>query len=859
MIDIFNRIFGIQSQDSKKLLQLGPIFLLTGIAYVAGILSVQSIFVSRFGIKYLPMMYLIEAGILPLQLWLFNRLSRKMAKGRMIKVFYLLILSGLLVGALLVLAMYMLDFSWRMFYPLLFIVFNVLLRILVPLMWMLGDGVCLLQQAKRIYPILGVLFTLGATLAGLLASLFAAYFRGFGTEMLILLSPMVLFFSLFLWYRLINSYYLSVDLEEENDREAPMALIIKTVWSSSFLRITLIGFIMLLSLFYILDYQFFMFMAAKYPSSDAMTQYFGVFTAVLSILSIVVGLCLNRLINTAGVSNIVLLMGVTVFIVFLVTGFMAQGSWALEAFFIADILLDILAFTLLPLINQVLFKLLPIEQRSGASLLFAGSINAGGKLISAGITGLHSSGMISLLMLSMLSFVFACIYFSISRKQKHRYFPSLLGSLQRHAVRAPELDQFPLGKLLDKGDTRPILEALQSRNTVKELVALELCAHLKNEMLFPALQPFLSHPDVRKRRLAFQAIADNKHDSAQILQLGLQDPDPEIRCETLRLLKFNLQKEPLYTELLPKMLHDPHPQVIRETILVLQGISDANLHKQMERQLQTMLAGDEENRYQACLAIQGIRAKQYGAQVMDMLAAEISSRVRSSAVTCLGELGHVEAIPLLLGLYPHADRELRFRIEASLIRMGAAAVPKLRQNLDNNDMEIWYLCTAVLSSRDQEPEWVMRLNTSCIRRLKSFNRISRIPSILEKEGLDDVADLYRLRVAESFKCMQTACWKTLAMTTDPLIISKLKEALKDRTDMEKHERALEILAELSTKNTLTAEMLKTLYTDAKVPLEQEMTCIQSLKNAISAFPDQWLNQFSRYAIIRLQKGGSVNG
>ncbi|MEN6463492.1 MAG: hypothetical protein ABFC94_19260, partial [Syntrophomonas sp.] len=169
MVNNINRILGIQSRDSEKLLQLGPIFLLTGLAYIAGIISVQSLFVSRFGVAYLPIMYLLEAAILPLQLWLFSHLSQRLAKGTLLKVFYLIIWFGVLACALFTLSMYWFDFQYRMFYPLLYIVFNVLLRILVPLMWTLGDGICLLQQAKRIFPVLGALFTLGAILAGLLA------------------------------------------------------------------------------------------------------------------------------------------------------------------------------------------------------------------------------------------------------------------------------------------------------------------------------------------------------------------------------------------------------------------------------------------------------------------------------------------------------------------------------------------------------------------------------------------------------------------------------------------------------------------------------------------------------------------
>lgn len=859
MVNDLNRVLGIQSRDSEKLLQLGPIFLLTGLAYVAGIVSVQSLFVSRFGVAYLPVMYLIEAGILPLQLWLFSFLSQKLAKGTLLKVLYLIISFGVLVCALIALSMYWLEFQWRMFYPLLFIIVNVLLRILVPLMWMLGDGICLMQQAKRIFPILGALFTLGAILAGLLARIFATHFQGFGTELLILLVPIVLFFSLFLWHRLISNYFLSADLEEENDFGAPMTTVIKTVWLSPFLRISLLSFVLLLSLFYVLDYEFFLFMASRYPSSDAMTQYFGLFTAIVYAVSFLFGLFLNRLLDAIGIGNTVFLMGVTIFIVFGGTGFLTQSPWALESFSVADLMMDVLSFTLLPPISQVFYKLLPAKQRAGASLFFAGSINAGGKLVSAGVTGLHSTGMVTLVVFSIIGFVLALIYFFLTWKQKSLYISALLGSLQSHAVRAPELNDFSPGKLLGKGDVHPILDALQSSNPIKKLIALELSVHIKHEMLFTALQPFLSHPDSRQRQLAFQAISKYHKGSEEIFLRSLMDTEPEIRCEAVRQLKRILKKGPRLNELLPKLLHDPNPQVVMETILALHDSADLAIQKQLAAQIQAMLAGDDDNRFQVCRAIQEIRAQQYATQVIAMLALELSSRVRISAVKCLGALGCLESIPLLLKLYPNADPELRQSVESALIQMDRSAIPELSKSLDSNDTDIWYLSVASLSSLDQDGELAMRLNQSCSLKLESFHSVSRIPVLLEKEGLNDLADLYRLRLEENYDYIQEACWKTLAISIDPLIISRLKESLKKTPVVDKREQAIEMLTEMSRRHALIVEMLKVLYGDPPVYAEPQLPSIHSLNNSILAFPDPWLNRFANYAIDHLEKGDTLNG
>lgn len=854
MVESIHRLLGIQSRDGGKLLQLGPVFLLTGLAYVAGVMAVQSLFVSRFGVDYLPLMYLLEAVVLPLQLWLFSFLSQRLAKGTLLKVFYLIIWLGVLACALFTFSMYWFRFQWRMFYPLLFIIVNVLLRILVPLMWTLGEGICMLQQAKRIFPILGALFTLGAILAGLLGRILPVYFQGCATELLILLVPVVLFFSLFLWRRLIAGYFLAEDFEDHNGRGASMSTVIKSVWFSKFLRIALLGFVLLLSLFYVVDFEFFLFMAVKYPGSDAMTQYFGMYVAVLYAVSFLAGLVMNRLIHGMGIGNTVFMMGAAACIVFIATGFMAYGPRALEGFFIGDLLIDLLSFTLLPPISQVFYKLLPVEQRAGASLLFAGSINAGGKLISAGITGLYSSRMAGLIFLSITGFLLAFAYLFLAWRQKHLYLSTLLGGLENHTVRAPELDDFSPGRLLGKGDVRPIVEALQSGNPVKESIALELSGHIRHEALFNALRPFLSHPDPQLRRLAFQSILQYQEAAEDTYLLALRDKEPEIRGAAIDRLKRTSKNDTRYKKWLVEMLDDSSPQVIAQAVMALYHYSDPALKNRLEAQIKAMLAGDDENRCQICRAVEDLHLKQYAPQIMSMLTPEFSSRVRIAAVECLGALGFPESIPLMMKLYPNADRELRQSIESSSIRMGDAAVPELSKCLDSHDIDIWHLGVAGLSCLDADDELAARLYQSCSLKLNGLCNIMSIPELLENEGFSDLAGLYRMRVAEDFDYIQEACWKVLSISIDPLIVSRLQEALTGKPGGDKREQAVEVLNELSHKHPLIADMLGVLYEDQPGPAEPARPAIRRLIESIPAFPDPWLNRFSSYAITRLEKG-----
>lgn len=842
----------MQTADHKKLLHLGPVFFLTGVVYVAGVISSQTLFVSRFGVEYLPVMYLIEAAVLPLQLWIISYLNRKVPQGTLIKVLYLIIFFGMLFAALFVFGMAVFDFQWRGFYPLLFIISNVLLRILVPLTWSTGEKICPLQQAKRIFSILGALFTLGAITSGILAQVFTGWFEGLGTEILLLLVPAVMLLSAFLWRYIIFRYFLTSDPEAEKKRGASMPTVIKTVWNTSFLRISLLSSIILLSLYYFIDYQFFTFINMEYQGSDAMTQFYGSFVAALYLVSLLAGLFINRLLNGVGIGNTVFFMGVTVLILLLASGFMAHGQWALQAFISADLLVDVLAFTLLPVIIQVFYKLLPPEQRAAAGMFFAGSINAGGKLISSGITGLHSSGMLPLIGLSVLGFGMALLYLFLTRRQKHLYFSALLEGLQGRTVRAQELESFSPGKFLGERDTILLRQALQSTDSAKESIALELSAIMKHDALFPYIEPFLKHRDPRKRLLAFRAVPDGGKDLEKVCFMMLQDEDEENRREAIRRIKCILKDAQRLKEVLKKHLGDSSAGVVGETVIALYDNKDSDVQSQVEKHIQAMLNGDDEDRFQICHAIREIKATRYAPQVREMLKVEASSRVRVSAVRCLGALSDTEAIPLMISLYPHADRELSQGIENALIQMDRYAIPELTKGLDSKDADSWSLCVAALALLDRERELETHLNQICLLKLRSLQGITMIPEQLKKEGFSDLAVLYELRMNENLYRIVGACWKTLAITLDPFLVERLMESFAKTHSAEKSEKAVEILAELSSRHPLAAEIADALCGDPLQMRRQTQDFTQMLHRSKMDFPDPWLDRFANYAIGHYQ-------
>lgn len=856
MINAIQGVLGIQTKDSGKLVALGPIFFLTGLAYVAGILSSQSLFVSKFGVRYLSLMYLVEAAILPFQLWMISYLSKKMPPGKMIRGLFLIILIATAIVALAAWGMIAFHITWRGFYPLLFIICSVMMRILVPLMWMLGNGICLLQQAKRLFPILGALFTLGATCAGFFGRIAPAFFTGSAAEAVLLVVPITLFFSLFLWRRIITVYFLTKDLESQEKPGASMKTVMSTVWRTPLLRLGLLGCVIMMSLYYIVDFQFFIFASRKFQASDDLTQFYGMFIATLYFITLLVNLFLNRLIKGIGIGKTIILIGIIAVVVLMGSGLMARGRWPLEAFSAADLIIDVLSFALLPMINEVLYKLVPAEQRAGISLLFAGSINAAGKLLSSLATGLYSTGLVPLIGLSIIGVSLAIWYLYLTMKQKRLYFSTLLSSLQNHIVCTPELESFAIGKKLGKSDLIPLQKALQSSESAKQLIALEFGAQMRNEALFPAIEPFLEHSDPRKRLLALQAIPENYFLLEELCLRALHDTDTEIRCEAVRQLKSHLRDGRL-EEIFGPLISDSSPIVVREAIMALYQNAELNpdLKKQIDNQIQGMLSGDDENRFQICQGIRDVKASEYSELIRDMVDQEISPRVRVAAVKCLGRLGCLESIPWLVENYTNADRELKTTIEGALLEMGVGAVDTLAKDLECGDIEGWYLRVTVLAGLDNERRFEEKLGHNCKAKLKSWYAAHEALLIMERAGMVELASLYRKRLAENYTMIIEACWKLLDLYCDPVVVKRLRQTFELANPADKRDQGVEILNELSHKYPFAAEMANAIQGEFPA-LRQSLNFYDALKKTKQEYSDYWLDVFSDYAIAHYQGGGA---
>lgn len=848
------RWFALRGEDTRKLWTMLPIFYCGGIAESLNYTAFMALFNQRFGVHYLPYVYIAEAAIMPVEGWLLSKLAGRTAKDRFMRILYLIMLGILALNGIVLLAFLFGGLHASFYYPFLFLSSNFVVRQLTLLLWSTAFDLCPTQQAKRLMPVF-----VGSTTTGGITAGIVAYFVGkwFGTEAVYALAPIVLLIGYRFFRKSLSMYLTPLMIKDASRRqeapvpasveqgERPNSYYLKKTARSPFM-LTAIGLMTLMpTLYFMMEYQYFNATEARFASEGDLTAYYGLITSLQFLFCLLLQTVSGKLMNRLGASNMLLAIALLFFAGFGVVSLLMDGPLGLGAVSGSYAVLYILLYYIAEPCYQLFFKMLPISERDGFRYFAQGLAASGGILLGSFLSLTHSMQWLGLAPLAWIGIALSVVLTVVAWYGRHLYIKELVGSVQSLFADLSESAVSFLGAMRNSKALSAMLVYLQHPNDYVRELALELIGKVKDSSFFPHLVGLIGDRSARIRVAALRAMNLQTASVQELVQVAafLEDEHEEVRAECVKLLaKAKHMKSQAHFFLRVKLL-DARPQVVYEGIKALYALESEESYPACEETLVTMLDRGGEWAIFGCHTVADLNLAAYAPWLVTLLEDE-KPAVRVAAVRALGKLRYAEAAPLLLAMVPQADKELRRAILEALVDIGEPGMPVLKENAINSNPFIWNLTVSAMARLMDEAAIKAELVDLCVQRVTVSSREGLLPEALRRLGKQELAELAAQRCVEIHRSLIGGIWSVLRELADERVVASLEETVQDDNE-EVRDNGMEVLAEGIGDRKLSAALLD-LY--RQTGTDGEIGDPAAIVEEASSWPDEWLNRIAGHAL-----------
>ncbi|OPY62218.1 MAG: transcriptional activator FtrB [Pelotomaculum sp. PtaU1.Bin065] len=850
MWSLLSKRLSIQPADHHRLGLMIPVFLSMGMGEVLGISSSASIFNVRYGVEFLPFMYVFEAIGLLLVTGVIADMSGRMERPRFFRRVYGVMAGLVLVNGLILLFSKFTSVTlWPVYYPILLVSSMVIFFQLSPLIWLIAVDICPTQQAKRLFPILAGSSTIGCIAAGFLGKLLAPL----GVEFIYLLWALFLLIGGYFLFKTIR-YYI-VPLKLQGTEEGPnLKESILSVYQSRFLLNTLAFLTLIMTLYFLMDYQFNTIARMSYSNEADLAGFLAIFLAVSNIVAVIIELgFLNRIMERLGVSNVTLLVTAGVGFCYLLMIFLVTGPFVLGAVFISYLITKIMVNVLGAPSYQLLFKVVPTRERDGVRFLVEALFVLGGMLGGAVLSGLNSQGIMAMPMMCIVALLLAAIAFYIAWKTKALYLKELIKCIVNGVQDLKEDGASLLGHFVPPGFLTKLFSLLHHPDDRKRSLALEIAEQLDPKTLEPWIHDLLqdSNADVKSSGLRYCLRLESSHDHKDAVLACCSDDVPEVRAAAIALLpSLNIGEDKLY-----EALTDADPLVVAKAVITICRTEQQIDLKQVMAAVDRCLDGGSTSAAIICQAIGAAGFHEYSPRLITLLDGEPG--LRAAACAALGKLQYLEAIPQIISVYAEADLEFHKVADQALIDMGEKALPVLLKQLNSRrDLRSWLAVIKALAVLQIEGKQDRVLIDSCLSQLNDLVIYRDLPVLLKGLGLPALNELAGQRCQEICAMQMEACWSVLAGIYDPFVIEQIRAASREK-DIELRETSLEVLSEGLADRRLARAMLEALHGQDQLKATWNPDNAKKFLEEAQVWTDYWLSEIASGALSGMEGGSSV--
>ena len=631
MTGVGGRLLAIRPGEGRLLVLLAGLFAVVETARGMGEIAADTLFLSRFGVQFLPWMY-IALGLVSLVLTVaYGAGIGRARRGPFLAA--VLGCSALILG--LERAAFMTGLATGLL-PILWLTVYVVGALLLTIVWTVAGSVLDARQAKRLFP----LCTSAAIAGGFAGTLSAGPLAGLvGTENLILIVAALLVVAAAFAARIVGRFgHPVVRRPARTSLAAEMRVGFDDVRRSPLLRLVGAAYVLFAVLLFSVSFPFLGALEEAFPAEADLATALGLVSAAVTGASFLVSMGLaNRLYARVGIAAAALLLPV----VYLV-GF---GLWLVQ-FSLATAV----AVRFAQQVTQrgvsnaawtALFNVVPTERRPQV-LAFIDGV--------PGQLGISLSGVLLVVIGSLLAptqiFVMgllaaiACTWVVVGVRS--RYGEALVRTL-RAGLAEQVLEGGPGVAGLARGPrvVEGLVDALESPAAGERRLAADLLGRLGGRAAVDPLVAMLADPDDEVRRAAISALAtlDGSRLIPAVDRLEL-DPAPSVRAAL--------------GAALDSLGDHGRARAILDGLLAGSSAADRIAGLDLAARL---ASGDEDERVTAALA-------------------DRDPLVRAAAVRAVGSTGDDLAVPALLPLLDDETRVVR-RAAAEALAPVRAAAPAL--------------------------------------------------------------------------------------------------------------------------------------------------------------------------------------
>ncbi|MGD8402325.1 MAG: Npt1/Npt2 family nucleotide transporter [Anaerolineales bacterium] len=824
-------ILKIRPGEERMVSLVIGMMLFASAGYTFGNTGVEALFFSRYGVEFLPYMYM-ALGVLSFII----TMGITALLGR-VRHETLYIVLPIVVAALLVSGWALIFTKLEIVYPILWLGMAVIEALNSLVIWGVASMMCDTRQSKRLFPLFNTGRILGSVIGGFGTS---ALVNWIGTENLIL----VMFVAMLVIFALSRSLLGQKARPEVRSRRrrnqpgfiAEMQQGYQFVRRSQLMRLVSFSAILFSVLFYSIALPFSKAATAQYANEETLASFLGLFNALSTGGAFLASLFLaNRLFARFGIIPMVLVLP----IIYLL-GFGVLAIYEVFAIIVIFRFIKILWMNGVAVSGwQALLNPVPSERREQVRAFINGVPAQAGTFI-AGAILLVGEQAFSPQQLYLIGFGAAVATCYFIWRAGPAYKLALVDSLRAGRPTLFTAEEVPFGGFQQDATTVDVaIQGIEHADPLVRRASAEILGNLDEPRAKDALVNALGDPESEVKVVALQSLARAEVSPAMLeVASRLNDPEAEVRAQAIETLSA-LAKYPggLKTYLEP-MLRDSDG-LVRSRAAV--GLLRLGMHTEARDMLRSMsVLGEMDDRIYAIRAM----AEWGDLEVLPLIENELNDRhapspVRRAAAIALGMCG-ANAADTLLDTLSDEDPNVREGAVLGLARLGPQILDGVLAKLSDPASEEGALQALshlpVTQAEDRLRQYAEKRIASAMHYNEHWRSIN---TKNQDESLSLLADSFRDRARHD--CLKVL--RALSLLNDRETITVAMDNLQSR-EPNQRANALETLETIQDASLIRSlldiwEPLETVQSDGHT----EEILKETLKHE-----DDWLRACATFAI-----------